>query len=663
MGIAVAQAGIGGAKLLYSLPAYGLIGAAALVSLFEKSKRVSVGARAACLGSAIVLAGYVLARSDFAPVDYLARHDFFMTLGALTVYLLSAVFLSECRQRLVFVVILLAYAAAHIVCGVYQFQSRDGQFMSIPWIVRENYAWRASGFYLSPNHLAGLLEALGLMAAALACWSNSRPIARIINGYAAMLCFIGVAITGSRGGYVSTVAGLLVFALLSVGVIRRLRPPRFWPMLAAVFLIFSVAIGGGVALMSKSQMLRERLGKVWEPDITRLEMWDAALKQFASSPLIGTGSGTYLFQGPRLRERPIHRDPTHVQNDYLELLCEYGIAGAVAMAVFLGVHVWSGFAGIRRIVAELEAVGWGLLNHELALVIGALSALAALLVHSVFDHNLHVPGNTLVVAFFLSILAAPTVETLLPDENAEPSVIVHWLRFLAPAIGLYLIVVGVPRVEGEYDAERAHAALLDAERANEMLDKERKRAASMDPEQASVVLLDAERAHAASVSEDYANAASFAEMGIAVEKKNPSLFYYLGKARYFLATKSKPLPADRFHEMHEVTGAFEAGLELFPDDLRLLIALGHALDEYGRFEEADGFFQRAIAVDPNFHYTHASYGLHFQMQNKMREALRHYRRAIELGEPANGLAAKALRAIQLKDELAREPSPADEEKW
>ena len=625
LGIAVAQAGIGGAKLLYSLPAYGLIGAAALVSLFEKSKRVSVGARAACLGSAIVLAGYVVARSHFAPVDYFARHDFFMTLGALTVYLLSAVFLSECRHRLVFVVILLAYAAAHIVCGVYQFQSRDGQFMLFsPWIVREDYAWRASGFYLSPNHLAGLLEALGLMAAALACWSNSRPIARIITGYAAMLCFIGVAITGSRGGYVSTVAGLLVFALLSVGVIRRLRPPRFWPMLAAVFLIFSVAIGGGVALMSKSQMLRERLGKVWEPDITRLEMWDAALKQFAMSPLIGTGSGTYLFQGPRLREGPIHRDPTHVQNDYLELLCEYGIAGAVAMAVFLGVHVWSGFAGIRRIVAELEAVGWGLLNHELALLIGALSALAALLVHSVFDHNLHVPGNTLVVAFFLSILAAPTVETLLPDENAEPSVIVHWLRFLAPAIGLYLIVVGVPRVEGEYDAERAHAAV---------------------------------------VAKDYANAASFAEMGIAVEKKNPSLFYYLGKARFSQATASGPPGEDRFQEMHEVTGAFEAGLELFPDDLRLLIALGHALDEYGRFEEADGFFERAIAVDPNFHYTHASYGLHFQMQNKMPEALRHYRRAIELGEPANGFAAKALRAIQLKDELAREPSPADEEKW
>ena len=620
LGIAVAQAGIGGVSLLYSLPAYGVIGLAAVASLFEHSKRISVGVRVPCLISAILVAGYVIVRSHFAPVDYLARNDFFMTLAALTVYLLSAVFLSGSRQRMLLIGILLVFAAAHLVYGVFQFLSTDGQYtLFAPWIVRKNNPWRASGFYLSPNHLAGLLEALGLMASALACWSNWHLIARMLAGYAAMLCFTGIAITGSRGGYLSTLAGLLVFAGLSLGVIGRLRPLRFLPTLAAVLMLFIAAIGGGVTLMSKSQTLRDRLGLVLEPDTGRLVMWDAAVRQFATSPLIGTGSGTYLFQGRQFRANPVQHNPAHVYNDYLELLCEYGIAGAGAMALFLGVHLWSSIAGLRRIVAEMEDVGWGVLNHELALLLGALSGIAALLVHSVFDCNLHVPGNTLVIAFFFSILAAPTLETLLPEENAEPSPAVHWLRFLAPAIGLYLLVVGVPRVEGEYYSERARIAFLGL---------------------------------------DYESAAGFAQKGIVVEKKNPNLFCHLGKAKYELAHAREPAATDRFYESHEVIGAFRAGLELFPQDIWLLLALGHALDQYGQFAEAGRVFERAIAADPTFHFSHASFGLHFQMQGKMDDAMKHYRRAIVLGEPADGPAANALRQIaRRQDEAGPRPSP------
>ncbi len=649
LGIAVAQAGAGGVSLLYSLPAYGVIGLAALAGLFGRGKHISLGVNVPCLLSAILLAGCIIVRSDFAPVDYLARNDFFMTLAALAVYLLSAVFLSQCRHRHILIGILLAFAAAHLVYGVFQF--REGQYtLFSPWIVRENYMWRASGFYLSPNHLAGLLESLGLMASAIACWSNWHLVPRIVSGYAAMICFTGVALSGSRGGYLSTVGGLLVFAALSLGVIRRLRHPRFMPTLIAVAIFFIVAIGGGVTLMSKSQTLRERLGQVFEPDTGRLTMWDAALRQFHMQPLTGTGSGTYAFLGRQLRAEPVRRDSTHVQNDYLELLCEYGIAGACAMTLFLGVHLWSSFGGLRRIVAEMEDVGWGVLNHELALLIGALSAIAALLVHSVFDSNLHVPGNTLVIAFFLSILAAPTVETLLIEEHAEPSPVVYWLRFLAPAIGLYLLVVGVPRVEGEYLAERARIALLDANRA---LEENKERALKSPPD------ADAEHALNARLASDYAAAADFAQFGIAVEKKNPALFDYLGKAKLLLANTREPVFADRFHESHEVIGAFRAGLELFPHDIQLLLDLGHALDEYGQSAEAGRIFERAIAADPNLYFSHVSCGLHFQRQRKLDEAAKHYRKAVELGDPPDGVAATALQEIERRREEARGSYPAE----
>ena len=621
LGIAVAQAGVGGMKLLYSLPAYGIVGLAALCSLFQYSRRVSVGARAACLASALALAGCVVVRSHLSPVDYLARHDLFMTLGALTVYLLAATFLSECRQRVVLVVILLVFAGAHLWRGVLQFGSKTGQSMLFsPWIERTDYAYRASGFYLSPNHLAGLMEMLGLMAVALACWSNWRLIYRMMAGYAALICFIGVAITGSRGGYVSTLAGLLIFAGLSMAVVWRLRPPRFWLLLAFVLMLFAGLVGGGVTLMLKSQMLQDRLGRISNPDAGRLAMWDAALKQFALSPLTGTGSGTYLLHGRQFRTAPIDRDPAHVQNDYLELLCEYGVVGSAAMALFLGVHIWSGLAGMRCIVAEMEAMGWGALNDELALLTGALSAIAALLVHSVFDSNVHVPGNTLVMAFLFSILAAPTIETLLPEESIEPSPVVYWLRFLAPAIGLYLLVVGVPRVEGEYDAECASRALHD---------------------------------------EDYADAARWAESGIVVEKMNPHLFHRLAVAKHSMAKLREQTPGERFQESHEVIGALRAGLELSPNDARLLLSLARVLDDYGRFQEAEPVFAQAIKADPSFHFAQASYGMHFQLQNMPLEAGRHYRRAIALGEPPDGLAAKSLREMERQRNIESDKTPSD----
>lgn len=596
LGIAAVQAGIGGVSLLYALPAYGIIGLAALCSLFEPAKRLSGSTSVRCLAAAIVLAAWIVTRAIYSPVDYLARPDLFMTLAALVVYLLSAVFLAETRSRHLLFAILFVFAGAHLACGVAQFTAAKGQFMFLPWIKRADYAWRASGFYLNPNHLAGLLGALGVMATSLACWSNWRLGARMTAGYTALLCFIGIVLTGSRGGYVSTLAGLLVLAGISLYVIRRLRPAHFWPTVMVVVMLFSAAIGGGGTLMLKTQWMVNRVKQYEDSKNTRLTIWDAAAKQFELSPITGTGSGTSAWLGRKLRAQPVDRDATHVLNDYLELLAEYGILGTVALSAFLGIHLWNGIGGLRRILGELDDVGWGILHDELALLLGTLAALAALAVHSCFDSQLHLPGNTLVVAILFSILASPTIETLLPGESTAPSLAVHWLRFLAPGVGLYLLVVGVPRVEAEYYADCAASA---------------------------------------GRAKDFETEARCAESGISVEKKNPNLFYFLGEARHRIALAHEPDSAEFFRESHEALGAFRGGLDLFPNDVRLLLALGEALDACGHFTEAAPVFEKAIEADPNYPDTHHSFGRHFDLQEMPLEARRHYRRAAILaGFPA-----------------------------
>src|SRR5439155_1500716 len=96
-------------------------------------------------------------------------------------------------------------------------QFRDGNnFMLIPFLQRFDYGRRASGFYVCPNHLAGALEVLGIFGVSLVCWSRFPTWSKLIIAYVTAVSYAGVLLTGSRGGYASTIASLIVFAGLSL---------------------------------------------------------------------------------------------------------------------------------------------------------------------------------------------------------------------------------------------------------------------------------------------------------------------------------------------------------------------------------------------------------------------------------------------------------------
>ena len=73
------------------------------------------------------------------------------------VYGIVATQLTSAAQRLTLIVILLVAALVHVVIGFARF-SRGDNFMLISFLQRADYGQQASGFYVCPNHLAGLLE-------------------------------------------------------------------------------------------------------------------------------------------------------------------------------------------------------------------------------------------------------------------------------------------------------------------------------------------------------------------------------------------------------------------------------------------------------------------------------------------------------------------------
>lgn len=623
LAFATIQSLIGGARQVYALPAYIIFGIAGVVAAAVPWKRQPVRPNWLSISSMLILAGYVVWRSWNSPVDYLARTDFYMVIGAALVYLCAAIHLQTPQERLTVIWILLAFAACHAAVGAVQFKGKEN-YMLLPWIYRPDYAYRASGFYICPNHLAGLLELLGLLALGMCCWGRGRPWVRIVAGYAVLMCLGGLALTGSRGGYLSTTFALLAFGVLSLWVVRKLRRDYFWGMFMLILLAAAGIIGGTIQIMSRSDVLRERLGQVYDPTNMRLHMWRAAVQQFHLSPAIGTGSGTYLYYGRKFRDQSVQADPQHVHDDYLELLAEYGVTGGVLMTAFLGIHLFSACRGLRRVVEEKLKPAWRTSSNELALLVGGLAGIAALLAHSVTDFNLHIPANTLVVAFILGILGNP-----MSDPEIEGAVVPSggfaWWRLLAPAVGIALFALSAPRIEAEYLGERARVFLRDG----------------MYPE-----------------CRDYA------ERALTREARNPDLYYYLGETKHFLALHSAE-PAKRTELRESAVQALRKGLELFPQDLRLLLTLGSILDSLGKFGEAEEIFQRALAADPHFGNVYAYYGVHHHLQGHLKEARALYQKAQELDErDISNQGLKDLekdRAIQQENDVFKDLLPDPEE--
>ena len=139
----------------------------------------------------------------------------------------------------------------------------------------------------------------------------------------------------------------------------------------------------------------------------RIELWRAALKQWHLDPVFGTGAGTYRFYGRQFRSEQVQNDPVDVHNDYLHLLCEYGLVGLAGFLLFFSAHMRQGWRSLSRFVSNSGGGGGALLSTRRALHLGALAAVAAYVVHSALDFNLHIPANAILLAFVFGLLANP----------------------------------------------------------------------------------------------------------------------------------------------------------------------------------------------------------------------------------------------------------------
>lgn len=258
------------------------------------------------------------------------------------------------------------------------------------------------GSYVVSNHFAaGLYLTIPLL---LGLWRTRWQGPMWGWGGAALALLVFAAATWTVGGQAHSRAGAgamilagIVFMLLSSETVPGRRAATAVLVAALVALVgfalvfFEVAPGLAGILPGE---LRDRLLAMLERE-DRRALTHGALQIFLSSPLTGTGLGSYGFISPLLGGAK--RATFYAHNDYAQLLAEGGLVAGAGLVAALGA-LGAALAGVFRLPAR-----------ERMLAAGVWAALAALALHSFYDWNMHVPANR-----FLACLLAGLALALVP---------------------------------------------------------------------------------------------------------------------------------------------------------------------------------------------------------------------------------------------------------
>ena len=439
----------------------------------------------------------------------------------LTLYGLTVSALDTSARRIALIVSLLAFGVVHVLVSVIQTGFGENlRFVSSLETIEGSQ--RATGLYVDPDHLAGLLEVLGIFGLSLTWWSRWPSWARVFVGYLAGICYFGLILTGSRAGYLSGAGSLILFVVLSLVVLRSGGTTLLVRFGGSGLILLTAAVVAAGLFVHQSPHLRERVSNLVSDD-GRLDLWRAAIEQWKLQPLLGTGSGTYRFYGRQFRAERMQADPGYVHNDYLQLLCEYGLVGVGGFVLFFGSHLRQAWRSFVRLGPQRVAAGGWPLSDRLALNIGALCAIGAYVIHSAVDFNLHIPANALLLAFAFGVAAEPGIS----QTSEVPQLPARRLPKLIIGLLAAILLLQCGRLlPGEYYAERARTALRD---------------------------------------EDPSSAIFFAHKALAWEQQNPNIFFYLGRASGALARRTDSAD-ERAAYYNQALAAFDNARRLSPLD-------------------------------------------------------------------------------------------------
>jgi len=221
--------------------------------------------------------------------------------------------------------------------------------------------------FVNVNHAAQFLEMGCLVTFTLAAFGARRG--RGILVAAGILCMLGVVATGSNGGRVGLVVGLVF--LLTLWLSRSHGRWLRWLVPLAALVIALVGLG----VLTKASLSDGQLPR-WatadDGELLKGEAWTGTIRMIAAHPVTGVGRGAFRDVYPRYKEQGGPFVHSYVENEYLQVLVELGLpVGGLLLLVVAATwgvalqrwrgqpHVAAALAGVF-VLAVHNTVGFGL---------------------------------------------------------------------------------------------------------------------------------------------------------------------------------------------------------------------------------------------------------------------------------------------------------------
>jgi O-antigen ligase len=265
------------------------------------------------------------------------------------------------------------------------------------------------GPYVNRNHFAGLIEMLTPVAILYIAGRNEKFSleASAWRISAATVALASLLLSGSRGAFLA----LAVEILIATSALRRAgarTTARRSAMAAAITLLAGVMLFAYV----DPGWVAKRLGSVGYVDGAwanwagaRKSMTLDALRMWRDHPILGVGLGDFETAYPRYQSFPSDWWVDHAHNDYAEAVAETGLVGALLILSALGLFLRLAFRDWRR--PFRSQAGW--------IRLGAAIGCCGMLVHSLWDFNLHIPANAAWFAVLAGIATTERGEKLIGD--------------------------------------------------------------------------------------------------------------------------------------------------------------------------------------------------------------------------------------------------------
>jgi O-antigen ligase len=313
------------------------------------------------------------------------------------VMLIAAESAREEDVRKKFALALIVLGASYAFFALAQELTSNGKFF---WVYTPRFNGSIYGSYVNRDHYAGLMEMLVPFPLVVSMSRLLRGGKRALVAFCVVLMAGTIFLSGSRGGMLSFLLEIVVFATLTL--VQRRNPRVALGVAAVCVLVFTFLV-----FLGKVQVLG-RLGNLG-PDI-RLKITKDCLRMFAHRPVLGWGLGTFPTVYPSYRSFYTNLFVNEAHNDYAQLLVETGLLGFGLMLWFLVRLYRSGRPTSRRWEFKWDG----------AVSLAALLGCTGLLLHSLVDFNLQIPANAALFYVLCGLAASPLAKLSKSGRSRSP---------------------------------------------------------------------------------------------------------------------------------------------------------------------------------------------------------------------------------------------------